>query len=134
MLKTLQEHPEAAFVYSSFYFGWKLFPCFAFDAERLKKMNYIHTSSLMRRAAFPGFDESLKRLQDWDLWLTMGERGQSGVWINKPLFRVHTGGTMSRWVPTVFYQLSWPILGYTPNRIRRYQEAEKILKQKHHLV
>ncbi|MBM3205132.1 glycosyltransferase family 2 protein [Candidatus Uhrbacteria bacterium] len=134
MVGTLQAHPEAAYVYASFYFGWKLFPCFAFDAERLKRMNYIHTSSLIRRDAFPGFDESLKRFQDWDLWLTMSERGQTGMWIDKPLFRVQTGGTMSRWMPTMLYHVPWPILGYTPDRVKKYRAAENILKQKHKLV
>ena len=42
--------------------------------------------SLIRRKAFPQFDESLKRLQDWDLWLTMMREGSSGVWCDEVLF------------------------------------------------
>jgi len=44
----------------------------------LKRGNYISTMSLIKRELFPGFDETLKRLQDWDLYLTMGSRGVNG--------------------------------------------------------
>jgi hypothetical protein len=35
----------------------------------------------MRREIFPGFDETLESLQDWDLWLTIAERGGKGLFI-----------------------------------------------------
>lgn len=133
MVQVLETHPEAAFVYSAHYFGWKMFPCYPFDVERLKKMNYIHTSSLMRRSIFPEFDESLKRFQDWDLWLTLAKQGMKGIWIPEPLFRIRTGGSMSRWMPKVFYKIKWPILGYTPRQMIRYHDAKEIIKKKHGL-
>ena len=35
--------------------------------------------TLMRRKVFPMFDENLKRLQDWDMFLTIVENGSKGI-------------------------------------------------------
>jgi hypothetical protein len=35
----------------------------------------------MRREVFPGFDENLESLQDWDLWLTIVARGGKGKYV-----------------------------------------------------
>ena len=86
MSAILDAHLEVAFVYSSFFWGWKLFPSFPFDPERLKKMNYINTASLVRREVYPLFDVSLKKFQDWDIWLTLAERGYRGYCIPEALF------------------------------------------------
>ena len=62
-----------------------------FDASLLRRFNYIDLASLVRRSSFPGFDEALAMYQDWDLWLTMASRGQTGRYVPQPLFsyRVH---------------------------------------------
>jgi hypothetical protein len=52
----------------------------------LRRSNFIDTTSLLRRAVFPGFDESLKRFQDWDLWLTLLERNVRGIYLKEVLF------------------------------------------------
>jgi glycosyltransferase involved in cell wall biosynthesis len=44
MHDTLVDHPEASYAYSGFKFGWKRFHPLAFDADRLKKHNYVHTT------------------------------------------------------------------------------------------
>ncbi|HEU0051419.1 MAG TPA: glycosyltransferase family A protein [Patescibacteria group bacterium] len=132
MVRELDAHPAAAFVYSSFYFGWKLFRGQPFDPDALKKTNYIHTSSLLRAEAFPGFDESLKKFQDWDLWLTITERGGRGYWIEEPLFKViPRQNGMSHWLPKIAYKIPWPIFGFIPKEIRRYRDAESIIRSKH---
>ncbi len=49
--------------------------------ERLKRENYIDTTSLIRADRFPGFDPAIRRFQDWDLWLTMAARGCRGAYV-----------------------------------------------------
>lgn len=127
MINALRQHPEAAYAYSAFKFGFKSFKLAPFDADRLKKMPYIHTTSLIRRADFPGFDKKLNKFQDWDLWLTMLERGKTGFYLSDELFTVASGGTMSQWLPKFLYRLP-----FLPT-VKKYRAAEKIIKTKHHL-
>jgi glycosyltransferase involved in cell wall biosynthesis len=134
MMQTLEQHPEAAYAYCSFRYGWKKFTFWPFSAERLRQINYIHTTSLIRREFFPGFDESIRKLQDWDLWLTMLAAGQQGVWIPKVLFRAipHHGG-ISTWVPGIFYRIPWKKFGLHVQAVEKFQAAERIIKKKHNL-
>jgi glycosyltransferase involved in cell wall biosynthesis len=53
-------------------------PSIEFSEDALKYGNYISTMSLLRRNLFNGFDETLNRLQDWDLWLSLVEKGIKG--------------------------------------------------------
>lgn len=129
MRNALRAHPEASYTYSSFIWVKKKFICGEFDENRLKQMPYIHTTSLIRRNDFPGFDENIKRLQDWDLWLTMLEQGHTGVWIDEVLFRKQSGGTMSSWLPSIAYK----ILPFLP-QVKKYKKAVKIIKEKHNLL
>ncbi len=135
MAAALANHPDASYAYSSFRFGWKKFRLWRFDPDKLKKMNYIHTTSLIRRGHFPGFDESLKRFQDWDLWLTMLEKGRVGVWIPETLFRVVTRKKgISSWAPSFLYRLPWRQLHFRPAVVERYETAADIIRKKHHLA
>lgn len=130
--KTLRNHPEADVAYSNFLWGTKRFRGRPFDAEELKRRNYIHTSSLVRRGAFPGFDESLKKFQDWDVWLTMSERGSKGVWIDEDLYRIEPRRQgISRWMPRIAYVIPWRRLGFEPKEITSYRDAEAIVRKKH---
>jgi|SRR5688572_16034150 len=134
MLETLRQQPDASYAYSSFRFGWKKFKLWPFDAARLRKMNYIHTTSLIRREHFPGFDEKIKRLQDWDLWLTMLEQGHEGVWVPEYLFQClpHKGG-ISLWVPKIFNAIPWKAFGIRMKNLEKLEEARRVMKEKHHL-
>jgi hypothetical protein len=130
MLGALERDPGAAFAYSSFKWGWKKFKLWPFDYEKLRQMPYIHTTSLIRRQAFPGFDESLKKFQDWDLFLTMAEKGGRGIFIGEVLFKVKKGGTMSQWLPSFVY--SWPWLKLKSKD--KYEAWKKIVQAKHGIV
>jgi glycosyltransferase involved in cell wall biosynthesis len=130
MLSNLQAHPEASYVYSSFYWGKKLFKLGPFDPDRLQREPYIHTISLLRRKDFPadGWDVNIKKFQDWDLWLTMLAAGKIGYWIPETLFQIMPGGTISTWLPRFAYEY----LTFLP-AVKRYLQARQIIKQKHGL-
>jgi len=96
MLSTLTHHTAAAYCYSNFKFGPHSFDLFPFDAIRLQKENYISTMSLIRRDKFIGFDESLKRFQDWDLWKRLLANGDQGVWCPERLFSAPMQGGISK--------------------------------------
>jgi len=76
----------ASWAYGAYEMGGRIQCDLPFDARRLRRGNYISTMSLVKRADFPGFDESVARLQDWDLWLTMTERGHRGVYCGGVIF------------------------------------------------
>ena len=124
---------DAAFAYSAFRFGKKLFRSQAYSVEALKRGNFLHTSALIRRSAFPGFDPDLKKFQDWDLWLQLAEQGKYGVYVPELLmaFAERVQGGMSRWIPSFAYRLPWGLIGYEPEVVRRYREAEQIIRRKH---
>ncbi|MEA1963195.1 MAG: glycosyltransferase family A protein [Patescibacteria group bacterium] len=131
MQNKLDNRKEAAYVYPGHIFGRKKFASFKFSENRLKQMPYIHSTALIRRACLPAlpWDENLKRLQDWDLWLSLLEKGHKGYWINKILFKVQPGGTMSNWLPSCAYKF----LPFLP-RVKRYKEAVRVIKEKHELL
>lgn len=129
LYKALERETSAAYAYSSFYWGRKLFKVGEIGEERLKKGPCIHTMSLIRVSDFPesAWDESIKKLQDWDLWLAIYfAKGKLGVFVDKPLFTVSPGGTISSWLPSFFYKL-FPFLP----KVKKYNEAVKIVKQKY---
>jgi len=134
--QALDDHPESSYAYCGFRFGFKSFSSYAFDADRLKRMNYIHTTSLIRRKDFPGFDKAIKRLQDWDVWLTMLEEGKTGVFVDQELFEKHKDTDrkgISQWRPSFMYSIPWRTLGWMPESMRKYEEAKRILFDKHGL-
>ena len=128
LVEALQENPEASYAYSSFKFGFKIFRLFPFDADKLKQMPYIPTIALIRAKDWLGFDEKLKKFQDWDLWLSMLEQGHTGFWVDKVLFQAQGGGGMSSWLPGFAYKLM-PWL----KQVKKYNEAMEIIKKKHQL-
>lgn len=136
LAEALQNTPEASWSYGSFYWGRHLFKSRTFDPIALRAQNYIHTSALIRREAFPGFDPDLKRFQDWDLWLTMSEQGHTGVFVNKVLYTVIVASgrpAYSRWMPKLVYSIPWDKLPWKPRSITKHQAARLIIENKHHL-
>lgn len=138
MLDALRDNQSASYAYSAFRFGWKKFSSRPFDIGVLKDNNYIHTSALIRREHFPGFDESLERFQDWDLWLTMLEQGHVGKYIPEVLFTATiTKKGISKWRPRAWYKICLLIFGWTglaPRPFRRFVHAKKIVQKKHGLI
>lgn len=86
LLDALESHPECSYSYGAYRMGDDLFCWQPFDANELRQYNYISTMSLIRTKDFPGFDENIKRFQDWDLWLTMLEQGKIGVNCGEEIF------------------------------------------------
>ncbi|RLC37774.1 hypothetical protein DRH27_03530 [Candidatus Falkowbacteria bacterium] len=130
MLDSLRIHNEASYAYPNHKWGHKNINLFPFDAEKLKKMPYIHTMALIRREHFPksGWDENIKKFQDWDLWLSMLNEGRTGVWINQALFTIKPGGTMSSWLPSFCYKI-FPFLP----AVKKYNRAFETIKKKYNL-
>ncbi len=133
MHQALLDNPESAYSYSRFKFGWKTMRSAPFNAVELKKTNYIDTTSLLRRDAFPGFDEGLKRFQDWDMWLTLLGQNKTGIFIPEVLFTKLTGERdeikISSWLPSFMYKLPWK-----NKNMASYEMAKKKIFEKHGLV
>lgn len=82
-VKALEKHPEAAFVYTGYRFvNGTVLPTQEFDPYLLETRNYISGTQPIRREWFPGWDENLASLQDWDLWLSIvKDKGGVGVYL-----------------------------------------------------
>lgn len=131
--RQLDENTDASFYYCNYYFKKKKMSGRVFDVEELKMNNYIHSTSLIRRKDAMRWDESLKRFQDWDLWLTMSEEGKSGVWVDEYLFKIIAKGTISSWLPKCAYKKPWKYLPGVRGKVRKYDEAREVVIKKHHL-
>ena len=91
MIAALESKPEATFAYSNYTLNdqFKSSPEVCpgkWNADRLRRENYIDTTSMIRRSAFLGFDPAIHRFQDWDLWLTIVASGGRGVYVPRHLF------------------------------------------------
>lgn len=79
----LDKNPEIGFVYSGYKFlnEQGAINSEPFDPWLLRVRNYISTCFPLRKELFPGWDESLKSLQDWDFWLSVVEKGGIGKFL-----------------------------------------------------
>ena len=85
-----------------------------FNARELQRANYISCMSLVRASAFPGFDENLNRLQDWDMFLTMVSNGSTGIY-----------------VPDTNFIAFWFDKGITNSNKSEWQNAANAVRKKH---
>lgn len=113
---TLLSTPSAGYCYGWYEMDGKQLCKQPFSLQLLWKQNYISTMSLIRKELFPGFDERLHRLQDWDLWLTLLSDGVRGVYCPHKIFT-----TKKREGITFGNGISW-------------EEARKIVMEKHGLT
>lgn len=63
----------------------------AWNPDHLKLVNYVSMISMVRREHLPTpvMDESLRRYEDWDLWIRMMKAGRSGILVDRALFTAH---------------------------------------------
>ena len=90
----LLQNPQCDWAYCNFklkgIFEGKEHVAKPFNFAALKEKNYISGVSLIRREAFPyPLNESIKRLQDWDWYLTMSSQGKQGFWEDEYLFEAY---------------------------------------------
>ena len=131
---TLDENTEASFAYCNYYFGGKKMKAREFDLSELRKLNYIHSTSLIRKERLVvRWDETLKRFQDWDLWLSLVEKGKSGVWVDRFLYKIIGKGTMSSWLPKCAYKKPWRWLPWVRGKVEMYEQARDVVVKKHKL-
>jgi glycosyltransferase involved in cell wall biosynthesis len=132
LVEALCTRPAAAFAYGDYQLQRHLMRAQDFSVEQLKKQNYISTMSLIRRDAFAGFDETLRRFQDWDLWLSITDRGGQGVYVPRIIARISAAGSISAWIPSwVARHARWFL--WIP-RVRSYETARRVIQAKHKLV
>lgn len=111
--KTLEENPNKAYAYGYYQRGREIVGYHEWSEADLRQHNFVTTMSLIRSDVCPKWDESIKRLQDWDLWLTMLEQGHEGIFVEQLIFTTPAHD------------------GITYNGQLTYQEAHKIIKEKH---
>ena len=98
----LQKNRQAAFAYSDRkdliikngkVIRWERFKALPWNYERLKYDNFVASWGLIKRRSFVRFDEKLHRLQDWELWLSIGKKAP-GIYVPHMLTikRVHLHG------------------------------------------
>jgi glycosyltransferase involved in cell wall biosynthesis len=134
MVKKLQRERGLSFAYCNMSYGKNKMPAQKFSVKKLKENNYIHSTSLIRKSDAVKWDESLKRFQDWDLWLMMAEQGKKGVWVDEYLFTVtpHKKRT-STWLPSFAYKKPWRWLPWVSSKVKSYEVARNIVAKKHQL-
>jgi glycosyltransferase involved in cell wall biosynthesis len=73
------------------------------DAWRLTYLNSVPGTVMFRRAALlaVGGWQLREGYEDWDLWMSLAERGWNGIYVGRTVlrYRVHGSRLWSRWVP-----------------------------------
>lgn len=116
LVATLERNPSASFAYGSFHIDGRIVGDQAWDTNKIRQQNFVTTMSLWRNGEHPGWDESLKRLQDWDVVLTALAQHKHGVYCERLLFRTKRRAD-----------------GITCGSIN-YEEAAQVVKTKHGIV
>ena len=116
MVNVLRHNPAAGYAYGTYTMGGREYCNVQWSAARLRQSNFVSTMSVIRRSAFPGeWDEEVPRLQDWSMWLSMLENRWCGVHCGAVIFETAVRD------------------GITRNGRVSYEEAERIVRQRHRL-
>ncbi len=115
LLLALNSNPGASYAFGSYEMGGKGYCTKPFNGDVLRRYNIAPTMALVRTERFLGFDESIARLQDWDLWLTMLARGWKGVHCGALTFKTESRS------------------GITENGCIGYNDACNVIARKHGL-
>jgi glycosyltransferase involved in cell wall biosynthesis/tetratricopeptide (TPR) repeat protein/SAM-dependent methyltransferase len=100
-VRVLEANPDISIAYTDQqYFGdgpARRVETLEYDFDRLAQSNFMGYCSLYRRRAWEdvgGYRTNVKGYEDWDFWITCGEKRHVGRRIPKPLFqyRQHDGG------------------------------------------
>lgn len=86
MYNLLQRRTDISFAWGSYELSGNIWCNRNWDEKELLRRNYISTMTMVRTADHPGFDPKLRRLQDWDVWLTMLSQGKKGEWTGELAF------------------------------------------------
>lgn len=120
MVKVL-DMSKASYCYGRYLLGDQIWSHQDWNPQLLKKINYISTMSLIRTKDLPNppFDDNLKRLQDWDLWLNLLEQGKRGIYCNDLIFTTQIK-------PGITFDSKL-------NPFTNHEEARQIISKKHNL-
>jgi GT2 family glycosyltransferase len=84
--RALRNDRGASFAYGAWTLGqYRFDPPERLSTQAMFQENQVSIGSLFRAEGFPGFDESLGKFQDWDVYLTYLLRGDHGVKATKKL-------------------------------------------------
>lgn len=131
---TLQAHSEASYAYGSYGMEGKIQCDQVFNAARLRRTNFISSMSLIRRQDLPSptpWNPEIRRLMDWDLWLTLLEHGRIGVYCGQQIFSTR------RRIGITYGQITQDktLDGKLPSSYdMTHAEAKRIVKGKHGLL
>lgn len=118
MAAIFDKYKAATFAFGSYTMGGKEYCDRPFTYDRLRENSCVSTMTMIRRDAFPMFDESIRRLQDWDLFLTVIEKTELVVGF-------HVGN--------IFATDVRPGISFAPDA-QDWKEARDIVARKHGLI
>ena len=93
LIEGLESHPEHDFVYGSYdIIGGQTIHAREFSRLALRSTNYISGAFPVRRSKYVQWDPAMKSLQDYDFWLSLTDKGSTGLFIDKSFFITEPAG------------------------------------------
>ena len=137
----LETHPEIAIAYTDVkHFGStnRIVCAGEYDFKRLCFQNHLNYCSLFRREAWEntkGYNPNMIwGYEDWDFWISCGEKGHYGKRIPEPLFlyRVKESSMYTKAVEHHSELMAQIILNHTNLYEQKYVSEAKIILNKYH--